>query len=147
MEKFTFTSRIKSIDIIDFDVVEENFDIPEFPVTVENYQYEFNLAVTVNAENDALSLALVVNIFSDIEKVNNLGSLNISATFITADFKSILQKHNNKIPNPIFETYVNTLISTARGVLIVKAKETMLEGVIIPIINPKTFVADSRAKS
>lgn len=105
----------------------------------EHFQYEFNVNIEVQTTKQEIRVNLTVNIFPDLEKKNRIAQISSHGIFLVLNLKDILKDSDGKVPNVIFSNFIGVLISTTRGFLIDKSHKTLIDGAIIPIINPHTF--------
>lgn len=108
-------------------------------LNLENFQYEFNVNMNVNTSKKEITVNLIVNIYSDIEKKNKIGNINSHGVFIVYNLAEIIKASEGKIPNIILANFIGVVISTTRGFLIDKSLNTPIDGAIIPMVSPLTF--------
>lgn len=108
-------------------------------LNLENFKYEFNVNMNVNTSKKEITVNLIVNIYSDIEKKNKIGNINSHGVFIVYNLAEIIKASEGKIPNIILANFIGVVISTTRGFLIDKSLNTPIDGAIIPMVSPLTF--------
>lgn len=129
--------RIVNIDATDFklSVLE---DAEKDKIKTEDITFEFNLHYSLNEEAKTMTIESLTKIFSDKSKSLNLGEMKSVAIFEIPNIEKVLNDEK-KLPMDLIATLMGVLLSTTRGFLILKSKGTILQGSIIPVINPSEF--------
>ena len=136
-KEVSFSTKIVEIKMDDFVVEELVKSKSQF--NLDNFQYEFNAGIGIDLPRQELTVKLNTNIYSEIEKKNKIGHINSHGIFYVVNFSDILKDWENKIPNFVLASFIGIVLSTTRGFLIDKSQDTLIEGAMIPIVNPLTF--------
>lgn len=134
------TLKIIDLKLLDFHVLS---DLPKkFEKTgldKNNIQFEFNLGIHVNPVKKRAHLDLSTNFYSDQEKKIHLGNLSSFGEFEILNLDEILKDYEGKIPNAVVSNLIGIVLSTTRGFYILKSIGTIMEGIMLPIIDINAF--------
>lgn len=139
LQEINLSVKILTIKLDDFKLAEV---VPA--VLVNNFnkdkiQFEFNIGMNLDLVKKNIHIDLSTQLFADEEKKINLGFLKTSGDFEVANIEDIVKGYEGKVPNVILASLIGVLLSTSRGFLILKSEGTIMEGVIMPIMNPLAF--------
>ncbi len=134
--------QLTKVEIISFNVSDNNGKVRK--EDVKRFNFDFNFLIKTLLEDDMAIFASNISFrFSNDEDINLEGSsAHVSARF---DFKIkglktfIEENTEDKALNMetnLAATLVGIMYSTLRGMLIVKAKDTILEKITLPVLNP-----------
>lgn len=126
--------QIKTIDIIDFEMLNSNLQTSNSSVL----NYNVNIEQVFFPENKLVSINTHVDIFQE-DKKTKLGAITVNCTFLIANYKDFFNKELNKtsLPDKVIETLNIIAISTTRGVMYSQFRGTMLHNAILPLVNPQ----------
>lgn len=96
----------------------------------------------VNAELQIVSIIFRVNIFADEKKSVRIGAIETKCSFKIKNFNDVM--HRKELPSRLIASLLDISINTTRGVLLTKCSETILNGFVLPLIDPVELVKDSR---
>lgn len=140
LQEISLTFKIMDLKLIDFHA---QTSLPEKlkkkGLNKDNIQFEFNLGVHVNPSKKLIRIDLNTNFYADPEKSILLGDLSSSGEFEIFNLEDILKDFEGKIPNVIVANLIGIVVSTTRGFFILKTIGTVLDGVMMPIINTDIF--------
>ena len=129
---------LKGIELLDFSIINPNKILP--PEIIFN----FNLRIEhkILAENNFLAVVVAIDIHGDL-KEPKYGSLIVSCIYEVPEMTEYINSETNMPGFPeIFMTTLNSIsISTARGILFSQLRGTLLHNAILPVVDPKSFVA------
>ena len=134
----SITSRIKSIKLDEF-IITENAKKLKVPINIESLS--FDLSVNVKVEPLSKTITVISNsfVYSDLQRTETYCKFSSTGVFHLLNFEEIAKQFNNSIPNFIASMFAGVLISSTRGMAILKSEGTVLEGFILPIIDPTTL--------
>lgn len=105
----------------------------------EQVQFEFNLSLNINPEKELITVKLTINYFAEKKKISPLGHQSSTGKFEIKNLAESINAFKGNLPNTFLASLIGILISTSRGFLILKTKGTIMQGMLIPPINPLTF--------
>ena len=138
-EKIQFSFSIHNFKLEKFELNEELINDPKSSYDVDKLQYEFNINMNSNIDTEEILMILNINIFADEEKTQKIGLCDSSGMFKVKDLLSTMKNYDDKIPNVILATFMGILVSSARGMMIVKMQDTKLSGSMLPVVDPMAF--------
>lgn len=140
IHELSFSMKIIDLKLVDFNALSElPLNYKESGLDSDNIQFEFNVGLNVNQTKKRIRVNLNVKFFADLEKKIGLGGLNSYGEFEVIDLEEIIKDFEGNIPNIILANLIGVVLSTSRGFLILKSSETVMEGAMMPIINPNVF--------
>jgi hypothetical protein len=140
LHELSFTMKIIDLKLVDFNALSElPMGYKDSGLDNDNIQFEFNLGLNVNPTKKRIRVDLNVVFFADVEKKTTLGGLNSYGEFEVINLEEIIKDFEGKIPNLILANLIGVVLSTSRGFLILKSSGTVMEGVMMPIINTNVF--------
>lgn len=134
--------KLQSVLLSDFHVEK---DIDTKDLVPANYNYDFTINFNISKSEAKIETTLTVVICADKTQSKKIGKIVATGTYLLKELDEILNQQKG-IPNDILTIFMGSLISTTRGMLLIKSKGTILEGAIIPLINPATFFKPSTEK-
>ncbi len=131
----TISSKIVSIYINNFrvGVVDE-----EQKKAIDNskFAYEFSLAFnTADIGINRINIISNIKIYLDQSKQTYLGDMESTGVFEIENINDIIKEHQGAIPTVILAMFGGILLSTTRGFLLLKSKDTIVDGALLPIVN------------
>lgn len=130
---------IKTLDIkfVDFSVLKKlPNSYAKTGLIKANVQFEFTANINIQKTTRQLHIDLNISFFGDIQKTDRLGSISSSGDFEVLNLDDLVVDDKNKIPLAFLGNIAGILISTTRGFLILKSEGTIMEGIILPLIDP-----------
>lgn len=129
--------KIEAIELLDYTLnTPGNIPTPEL-----NYKFDIGIEHKINLE---LKKVIVVCLFSIRNESTDeqFASARISCVYDFPDIDKYYDKLNNKVmfPEAIGVTLNSISLSTSRGVLFTLFRGTFLHRVILPIVDPKSFI-------
>lgn len=137
IKAISFESRILDISLINFKV----FHKKNVKVNKNDFAFEFNIKIKLNPSIKSIEIDSSINIFSDQTKDLLLADIASVGKFEILNYEEIIKEYKG-MPNPIISVFIGVLISTTRGFLILKSKDTLIDGALIPLSNPNSFFAN-----
>jgi hypothetical protein len=142
-KKFDVKSKIKVIKLLDFSFT-PNLDDQKFNSTEFSYNYEVN--VKQDSLINQLSVTSKILIFSNKEQDVLLGKIDTYGEFEIINMKEISELFNGNLPSTLLALCTGVLLSTTRGMLILKSENTILQGAIMPLMDPNIFFTPEALK-
>lgn len=136
-KSLNITSKIKSVTCVNFTIAPLKASEHK-KLESSQFVFELNLNVKMTPANHDVEIHLTVKIYESIAKSLYLGEIETKANFDLVNFDE-LANSNQGMPNGVIAMFMGLLLSTTRGILLVKAENTILKGALIPIINLATF--------
>ena len=137
MKPIDVTVKIKSIALVDFHV--ENIGKQEGEkLNNKKFAFQFTLNIKVDSSKKEILLDCSTKIFSDDSKTLYLAEIITKGIFDLLNFDEIVTEHKG-VPQPIIGMFMSILLSTMRGMILVKSMGTIVENAILPIININTL--------
>ena len=135
---FNFTTRIKSMKLVDF--IMENIEDNE-KSKLDSALFFFENSANYRIEPALKQITILFNIalYSDSIKTKKLAEMQLLGDFEIGNLDDFKDKDEYKFPQELLATFLGLMLSSARGMLIVKTENTYLENAIIPIMNPMDF--------
>lgn len=130
--------QLKVIELLDFSLINPKKLIP--PQIVFNF--DIKIEHKILAENNFVAVVVTIDIYGD-QKEQKYGSLMASCIYEVQELKEYIDPKKS-IPDlpETFMTAVNSIsISTVRGILFSQLRGTFLHNAILPVVDPKAFVA------
>lgn len=139
-KKIDITFRIVSIKTLKFLV--ENTDEA---VKIDKATFEFNISVAMFADplKKIIGFNIAVEVFTDKSKLLKVSELVTQTIYEIVNFDSAISHDETKklinIPDPFMTTLLSIALSTSRGIFAAKTEGSLLDGVYIPVMDPKVF--------
>lgn len=136
LSQINLISKIKDLKLLDYQITET---VPASLVgkfDKDKVQFEFNIGIRVDVVKKTITISLNTQLFSDDQKSIKLGFINSEGEFEILNLDEILSAFDHKLPNMILANYTGIVIGTTRGFLITISKDTLMEGIFMPMINP-----------
>jgi len=100
----------------------------------KKFVYEFIISFNLEPNTNSIKLTSIIKIYLDQSKDLYLGEIESTGIFELENYAEIIKEHNG-LPNIIITTFGGVLISTTRGFLILKSKDTIVDGALVPLVN------------
>jgi hypothetical protein len=140
LKEINLSLRILNIQLKDFNALKIlPPELAEIGIIKDKVQFEFNVESRLEIEKGRIGINLNVSFFAEEEKKTNLGNLESSGDFEVLNMSDIVKDFDGKIPNVILATLIGIVISSSRGFLVLKSVGTLMEGIIMPVINANSF--------
>jgi hypothetical protein len=113
----------------------ENKDTNPNPLT-----YEFKVTFQPNPSAKTLLINIITKVFTEETKQTQVGEIEAEGLFSLENMEDILTQFSGNMPIGVYATFLGVLLSTVRGIILVKSEGTIIEGNLIPIINPMDII-------
>ena len=137
--------KIKSYRIVKFNF---NTSINEvIEIEKENLKYNFKSGFSIRRELNQIGVLLGVDINLDRGQPINIFNSEFEYIFEIDDISKF--KHDDKsmtIPDQFMITLVSISFSTTRGIILGKSAGTILDKIIMPLIDPKKLLPQKNRK-
>lgn len=139
-DKINISLRIVSIKTIRFSL--DNANVSK---EINKNAFIFNISAKVSIDPNSKSIAIEIlqDIFLDKELQTSVCQHVSRIVFEIVNFDSVIkhniEKKDIKIPDDLMTTLISISLSTSRGILASKIEGSNLEGVYMPIVDPKSF--------
>jgi len=104
------------------------------------FSFTINVEHLVDAEHEAIHVVINVFVYEPERPNTILSSIQVIAIYTLPDFKDIITKESEDIPEDLRMLVHGITISTTRGILYSSLRGTYLQKAILPIVNPQTLV-------
>lgn len=127
---------IEGIELLEYSIISPS------KVFVPNTQFKFDMNVEHRFNIDSKRIFVVVAIDIFIQDTDiKLGNSKISCIYNVLELEKYLVNDKISFPNEFITTLNSISLSTCRGVLFTLFRGTFLHNAILPIVDPKVFVA------
>ena len=130
----SITIILQEIKLQRFVVLEK---IPVKRIDKNRLTFEFAINVRVEPESRQVMINSTITIYYDLTKKIYLGEIETSGAFEIANFAEI--SHSNTIPTQALALLTGVVISTTRGMLLIKAEGSIIHGALLPITDSWAF--------
>jgi|GEM_PF-1226142 len=141
----SITYHLKGFNVRNFYLIEPGFDITS-NFNILNLKVGFNLDFSHNIDlNDfQVTIRILYHYFLN-EKDINLLELVLTTEYHISNIKIVLEIDGDKfrLPDDLLVNFVSIAYSTARGILFSKTQGSYLNQFILPLIDPKEFIAQN----
>lgn len=136
-KEISISFKLETVSVLSFSVRNE--------VQIKNEKnivFEIGVANKTNTLKSIVEIIILVKVYSDNSKKNEIGELRTLNTYKVKDLKKLIKSENNKIelPKVLLASIIGISVSTARGILIAKSAGTILSKAVIPVINPTELI-------
>jgi len=141
----SITYHLKGFNIRSFYLFEPGLDITK-NIDLLNLKVGFNLDFSHNIElNDFHVTMRILYHYLLNEKDINLLELVLTTEYHISDINIVLEIDGDKfrLPDDLLVNFVSIAYSTARGILFSKTQGSYLNQFILPLIDPKEFIAQN----
>ncbi|NHZ86605.1 MAG: hypothetical protein GWP19_12120 [Planctomycetia bacterium] len=108
----------------------------------ERFTFKLKTEFLVNIEKNVVAIRLTVEMF-DKKRAKLIASIKTENYFEIKDLKQFIQKDHSdsiKLPDLLLSALINISIGTARGILITKVGGTVLDQMVLPIIQTNALI-------
>ena len=112
---------------------------------IDKNTFEFNISIGMyaNPEQKIIGYNVFVDVFTDKSKSIKISELATQIIYEIVNFNEAISKDEAKkvlnIPDIFITTLISIALSTTRGIFAAKTEGSVLDGVYIPIMDPKVF--------
>lgn len=132
------TTKIHSISLNNFKVADISKEQKK-SLNKDKFAFEFNMNVKIEPKKKEITIHNLTTIFADDSKTNYLGEIEATGVFELQNFEEVTEASKGMMPNGIIAMYIGLLLSTTRGMLLLKTEGTAIEGALMPIVNTGSF--------
>ena len=136
--KIDVTLQISSVKTIKFSV--NNTD--EI-LKMDRLAFNFNIsfASSIEPSKKIIAVDILGDIYTEKELLNKVSELASRIEYRIMNFDDLIKNINNQlvIPDQLMIMLTSISLSTTRGILAAKLEGSALEGVHLPVIDPKSF--------
>lgn len=139
---------VKKENSIDFSL--KGVELLSFNLTqpVENshnnitFNFDIRSEIKLNNEQKLVLVIISIDLF-DQEKTIKLGNISTSCIFEVPNYDLYVDLKNNGVnfPEDFIITINSISLSTTRGIMFSQFRGTYLHNAILPVIDPKSFIA------
>lgn len=141
-EKEFVEFRIRSADIIEASLNPQKGKSPKNPV----FNFNIRLEHKINFEQKVILVDCEIQVTDAKNEI--AGNFKAGCVFDVTNLEGYKSKENSSkvdLPSDFVTTINSITISTVRGMMLVFFRGTYLHNAILPIIDPKSFTAESTA--
>lgn len=130
--------QIRGIEILDVNLIHPNIPIPSETI----FHFNLHLEHRVNIESNLVIVTASIDVIHE-DKTTKLAFLKASCIFEVTNLHDFINEPDKAVvfPDEILVSFNSVSISTIRGIMFSQFKGTFLHSAILPIIDPKSFVA------
>ncbi|MHC1705754.1 MAG: hypothetical protein AB9846_17770 [Tenuifilaceae bacterium] len=134
----TIAFSFKGIELLGFDLIQPTTN----NLTLNTFNFDIRSEIRLNNELKLIMVVITINLFNQ-EKTINLGNISTSCIFEVLDYNKYVDMKSNtpNFPNDFMVSINSISLSTTRGIMFSQFRGTYLHNAILPIIDPKSFVA------
>lgn len=141
----SITYSIRSITINRFNLIEPGLDIID-KFDILNLKVGFNLDFNYNIENNGFLVTIrIIYHYKFKEKDIPLAELIMTTDFQISDITIVLEVDGEhfRLLDDLLINFVSIAYSSARGLFYAKTQGSFLNRFILPLIDPKEFIAQN----
>jgi len=137
---------------IELKIIFEKLDVVDFKVTTidtsqskKGLEFEFNSGIEIDKNNEQIKIILKIQI-NDSETKDEICSTAVRFTFTIVNLNKLPKQDKGKkilIPTRLMHDLFSSSYSTLRGILYEKFLGTLLNGVLLPLININELIPNS----
>lgn len=128
-----FTFKINTISLLSFNV--EPLDKGEAAnVDFRKFAFQYNLEFKTDFDKKTVTVICYIGIYSEPNHKVLLGNLNVCGLFDVINMEEVKEAYNG-IPNFASVNMMGIVVSTARGILLIKSEGTILNGATLPVMD------------
>jgi hypothetical protein len=140
LRQISLTMKILDLKLVDFYALTDlPLNFKKTGINKDKIQFEFNVGMNLDTAKKRIHIDLNTNFYADEEKKTILGNLNSFGDFEIFNLDEFIKDFNGKIPNIVIANLIGIVLSTSRGFLILKSAGTVMEWIIMPMINLNVF--------
>ena len=126
------------------DILEVNLKNPEAALPVpRKYNFETKIKTAINPAQKQIHVIPDVTVIYDEDKSVH-ASIKVNFIFEIDNFADFKSGKDFDFPDQFIVTMVSISISTLRGIMYSQFRGTFLNNTILPIIDPKSFVKETK---
>lgn len=135
---FNVTSRIRNLKLVDFNL--EPIEVKEIETINHSvFGFENNVNFTLEPALKQLTIIYTTTIFSNELMKRKLGEIQAFGEFELINMEDFKVDDQIALPEELIAMFIGIVLSSVRGMLVLKASGTHLENAYIPIMNPMDF--------
>jgi len=135
---FNVTSRIRNLKLIDFSLEQlEEGELENLNSAL--FGFEHNVNFTIEPALKQLTVIYTTRIYSNEQLKRKIGEIQAFAEFELINMDDFKTDNQISIPEELLAMFIGIILSSVRGMLVVKAAGTFLENAYIPVMNPMDF--------
>ncbi len=146
LETYSINIRIKKIDVTDFSVESLSKSDAE-KIDINNFAFEYNSNMEINPTDRIVRVLNTIKVFNDLNKTLQLGNISVVGEFEFQNMNEILKLFNGQFPIGVLSLFTNTILSTTRGILLMKSEGTIIEGAMLPLIDSSAMYGEAKVNS
>jgi hypothetical protein len=137
-KSFNITSRIKNLMLIDFslDPITQS-ELGELNPSI--FGFENNVNFSIEPALKQLTFQYTARIYSNEQLSKKLGEIQTFAEFELLNMDDFKSEDQISLPEELLAMFIGIVLSSTRGMLVVKSAGTHLENAYIPVMNPMDF--------
>jgi hypothetical protein len=136
LKKFSFDIKIVDIVLKSFSIENVKSDLNS-----KLFVFEFTINFNIDPNTKLITLDLLTKVFADKSKETFLAKMESQGIFEVIDLDKIMEEHNG-VPNMILINFAGVMVSTTRGFMRLKSEGTIINGAIMPFVDPNSFFKD-----
>lgn len=127
---------------IDIQKVQINSD-SEHSIALEKLSFQLNPELIIDVRKKVIRIKLGIEIGEIEKKKEPLASFIFSFAFLVNQIKNFVKSEKNiSLPGNFLLQLLNISVSTSRGIILEKTRNTVLEGDFLPLINTAELMAN-----
>jgi hypothetical protein len=137
MEQVNVNFQLKEIEL-----VEINLHHPQIPLNpARTYNFNIQIEQRINNEDKMVAVTTSIEVIHK-EDTQCHASIKTNCIFIIENFQDFIYESNNQVnlPGQFVITLNSISLSTTRGIMYSHFKGTFMHNVLLPIVNPSSFV-------
>jgi len=139
-QKISF--QLKEVELLGATLNQPPKQLPE-KIT---YHFNIKLEYRINLDSKFVFVVTSINVSDENYKETLFGHITTSCKFEIQNFDDFVDREKKKadFPDEILYTLNSIAVSTTRGVMFSQFRGTFLHQAHLPLIDPKSFKADSK---
>jgi hypothetical protein len=137
------------IHLVKIQTIKGNIETPvnTANITVEDYDFKFDVSIGVKAEDNVIGIMFEVDIQAiglNRDKLNLKASYTHELVFEIENLDDFTDPQEDspepKVDSLMLGTLLGIAYSTVRGIVFTRTQGTALNGVMMPVVDPKKFI-------
>lgn len=139
-QKISF--QLKGVELLGVTLNQPPKQLPE-KIT---YHFNIKLKYRINLDSKFVFVVTSINVSDENNKETLFGHITTSCNFEIQNLDDFVDREKKKanFPDEILYTLNSIAVSTTRGVMFSQFRGTFLHQAYLPLIDPKSFKADSK---
>lgn len=137
-KKLDVTLQVSSVKTLKFSVCNDD-EIR----SKDRLSFNFNISYSsfVDSDKKVIGYDVLVGIYTEKELLNKVSELASRIEYTVINFDDLIKINNGQLvlPDALLIMLMSISLSTTRGILAAKLEGSALDGVNLPIIDPKSF--------